>query len=271
MKNYFFLSLVLMGAIGFAVVSCDTTNPYVPPEPIGSLSLTFDNIAGTQDLKLNATTYQNAVGESFVVTKFNYFVSNIQLKKDDGSTYTLPQGDSYFLVEEEKPASLSLTLASIPSGNYTGMTFVVGVDSLRSLADISLRTGVLDPALNDGMYWEWNSGYIFMKLEGTSPLAPAAQNNTFFYHIGGFGGGFNGKKTINNLRTISLSFNGDVVKVDPSVKPKVQLKTDVLKVFNGPTKLSIAQNSSVMFDPYSTNIANNYAAMFSYDRTQANQ
>lgn len=264
MKKYLFFSLFSALLIGWAVVACNETNPYVAPDPYGSLSLAFTNMAGSQAMNLNTNTYQNAVGESFTVTKFNYFISNIQLRKDDGSVYTLPQESSYFLVEAEKPESQTMTLASIPSGNYTGMTFLIGVDSTRSLADISLRTGVLDPALNDGMYWEWNSGYIFVKLEGTSPSAPAAQNNMFFYHIGGFGGGYNGKKTINNLRTVTLSFNGDVVKVDPDLKPQVRLKADVLKLFNGSTNLSITQNPSVMFDPYSTNIANNYASMFSY-------
>ncbi|WP_338870200.1 MbnP family protein [Spirosoma sp. SC4-14] len=264
MKKYLFFSLFSALIMGWAVVACNETNPYVAPDSYGSLSLAFTNVAGSQAMNLNTNTYQNAVGESFTVTKFNYFISNIQLQKDDGSVYTLPQESSYFLVEAEKPESQTMTLTSIPSGNYTGMTFLIGVDSTRSLADISLRTGVLDPALNDGMYWEWNSGYIFMKLEGTSPSAPAAQNNAFFYHIGGFGGGYNGKKTINNLRTVTLTFNGDVVKVDSDLKPQVRLKTDVLKVFNGSTKLSISQYPSVMFDTYSTNIANNYASMFSY-------
>ena len=155
--------------------------------------------------------------------------------------------------------------------NYTGITFTVGVDSVRSLANISKRTGVLDPGLNDGMYWEWNSGYIFLKLEGISAVAPAAQNNAFYYHIGGFGGGYDGKKTINNLRTITVPFKTDVVNVQTNVTPSVQLKTDVLALFNGSTKLSIAQNPSVMFDTYSTSISDNYAKMFSYDRVQGNQ
>lgn len=269
MKNYFLLSLLGVGILGLAVIACDSTNPTIETQT-GSLALAFSNVVGDQNLTLNTRTYQNAVGESFTVTKFNYFISNIRLKKENGDEYTVPQDNSYFLVEEEKPASQTLTLTGIPTGNYTGITFLIGVDSLRSLADISKRTGVLDPALNDGMYWEWNSGYIFMKLEGTSASAPALQNNTFFYHIGGFGGGFNGKKTINNLRTVTLSFNGDVAKVEAMAKPQVNLTADVLSVFNGTTKLSIAQNSSVMFDPFSTNIADNYAKMIRYTGVQSN-
>ena len=270
MKNYLIVSLILSLAIGLGVAGCDTENPSIGAAT-GSLTLAFNNIAGSQELTLNKTTYQNAAGESFVVTKFNYFVSNFRLKKADGSEFVVPQDGNYFLVQEEKPTSQTLTLANVPAGNYTGMSFLIGVDSLRNLADISQRTGALDPALNDGMYWDWNSGYIFLKLEGTSASAPAAQNNTFFYHIGGFGGGYNGKKTINNLRTITVSFNGDVVQVSANAKPQLRLNADVLKVFNGSTKLSIAQNPSVMFDPYSTNIANNYAQMMSYDRILANQ
>ena len=267
MKNTATIGLLAVLCIGLAVFSCDTVNPD-STNTTGKLRIAFDNRLGASDLNLRTGSYQNAAGEAFSITKFNYFVSNIRLRKADGSEYVVPQDSSYFLIQEEKPVSQTITLSNIPVGDYTSLTFMVGVDSLRSLADISKRTGVLDPGLNDGMYWEWNSGYIFMKLEGQSASAPAPQNNTFFYHVGGFGGGYNGKKTINNLRTVTLSFNNDVAKVQAASTPTVQLTTDALTVFNGPTKLSIAEHSSVMFDPYSTNIANNYARMFTYTRIQ---
>ncbi len=267
MKTTATIGLLAMLTIVLAVFSCDTVNPDIPVTT-GKLRIAFDNVAGASDLKLGTGSYQNAAGEAFTITKFNYFVSNIRLRKADGSEYVVPQDSSYHLIQEEKPASHLVTLSNMPVGDYTGLAFMIGVDSLRSLADISKRTGALDPGLNDGMYWEWNSGYIFMKLEGQSALAPTTQNNTFFYHVGGFGGGYDGKKTINNLRTVTLSFNNDVAKVQPASTPTVQLTTDALKVFNGPVKLSIAEHSSVMFDPFSTNIANNYAQMFSYSRIQ---
>lgn len=263
---YGFLTAVAL-TVGF--LACDTPDPLAT----GSLTLTFTNQIGSQPLTLNTQTYQNAAGESFTVSKFNYFVSNIRLRRDDGSEYVYPQDISYFLVEAERPASQTITLANVPKGNYTGMTLLLGVDSLRSLADISQRTGVLDPGLNthDPMYWEWNSGYIFVKLEGTSPAAPAAQNNGFLYHIGGFGGGLNGKKTINNLRTITIPFSTDRVAVQPGATPVVQITTDVAKVFNGPTQLSIAAHPGVMFEDYSKNIADNMAQMMRYGGMRAQQ
>ncbi|GAB4040384.1 MbnP family protein [Spirosoma gilvum] len=265
-------SLLVVFAIGIAVLACDTKDTDTSFDPVntGKLRIAFDNVVGSSDLKLGSATYQNSSGESFTITKFNYFISNIKLRKADGSDYVVPQDSSYFLVQEEKPASQTITLSKIPAGSYTGLTFMVGVDSTRSLENISLRTGVLDPALNDGMYWDWNSGYIFLKIEGTSPVAPAAQNNAFFYHIGGFGGGYNGKKTLNNLRTVTLAFTDKAANVQTGSTPSVRIITDAMKIFNGPTQLSIAQHPSVMFDDYSPNIANNYAQMFSYDRILVN-
>lgn len=270
MKQMLTVRSLVLFAIGLAVFSCNTidNDTSFDPIPTGRMRIVFDNVAGTSDLKLTDDTYRNSVGEAFTVTKLNYFVSNIRLRKDDGSEYVVPQDSSYFLIQEEKPASQTITLANVPAGNYTGLTFLLGVDSLRSMADITKRTGVLDPGLNDGMYWEWNSGYIFLKLEGTSVVAPAAQNNAFFYHIGGFG---RGSVKINNLRTVTLPFKTDRATVQPGTTPSVRLTANVLSLFNGPTKLSIAQHSSVMFDPYSTNIADNYAKMFNYDWIQVNQ
>ncbi len=237
----------------------------------GTLQLRFDNVVGPDNLVLNTSTYRNTAGESFNVSKFNYFVSNIRLRRSDGTDYTLPQDKNYFLIEEERPASQTLTLTGIPVGTYTGIGFLIGVDSVRSLADISLRTGVLDPGTtdHDPMYWDWNSGYVFMKLEGTSAVAPAAQNHLFQYHIGGFGGGYDGKKTINNLRTVALPFGSDQLVIGSSMTPIIDFQTDALQIFNGSTKLSIAQNSSVMFTPLSGSIADNYAGMFSYKRVTA--
>ena len=271
MRTTLAIGLLCLLTIGLVVFACNNdTSPN--PTSTGHMHLVFDNVVGSSDLKLGTGTYQNAAGESFVITKFNYFVSNIRLRKEDGTDYVVPQDSSYFLIQEDQPASQTITLNNVPVGNYTSLTFLIGVDSVRSLSDISKRTGVLDPGLttHDPMYWEWNSGYIFMKLEGTSPAAPATQNNLFLYHVGGFGGGYDGKKTVNNLRTVTLPFKSDIANVQTTVTPTVQLTTDALKVFNGPTQLSIAQHSSVMFETYSTNIADNYVQMFSYDRLQAN-
>ena len=113
MKKTITVGLLASIGLGLAVFSCHT-NDTPNPTTTGRMRIAFDNVAGTSDLALNSGTYQNAVGESFTVTKFNYFVSNIHLRKDDGSDYVVPQDSSYFLIQEENPASQTITLSNVP-------------------------------------------------------------------------------------------------------------------------------------------------------------
>src|SRR5436190_11302711 len=134
------------------------------------LFIKFDNKAGSEDLALNTKQYANASGESFSISQLQYFISNIKLRRTDGKEYAIKQDDSYFLIQESNPATHLLKL-KVPTGDYNQLTFMLGVDSLRNTMNISKRTGVLDPAssMDNGMYWTWNSGYIFFKMEGESP------------------------------------------------------------------------------------------------------
>lgn len=265
---YLFLSVFI---ISFALVSCnDDDEPTVDPTTKGSLTIEFDNVVGDRDLALNTATYKNAAGENFTVSKLNYYVSNIKLLMADGSSYVVPQDSSYFLIREANAESQEVTLNNVPAGEYTGVQFVVGVDSLKSLVDPSKRTGILatatGPTNEEAMYWDWNPGYIFLKMEGTSDSAKSA-NGKFYYHIGGFGGRTD--KTLNNLRTVKVDFGGKKAIVTSELSPEVHLMADVLKIFNGSTQLSISKNTSVMFENYSKNIADNYVNMFNLDHIHA--
>jgi hypothetical protein len=116
------------------------------------------------------------------------------------------------------------------------------------------------------MYWSWNSGYIFFKMEGGS-AASTQVNKIFQYHIGLFGG--YATATLNNLKNISLDLTTrGVAKVKTGKSPNVHLLVDVLKMFNGATNVSIASNSVVMASPYSATVANNYQYMFQHDHTE---
>lgn len=270
MRHSLLITLMTAGILVGGFLACQTND--LPAVQSGSFVLTFDNMVGSEDLKLNTGTYTNSTGEQFSVSLLNYFVSNIRLKRADGSEYVVPQDSSYFLVKETDTASQRVVLNQVPAGDYVGVSFLIGVDSLRSTMGIDRRKGVLEPAgaHNGGMYWDWNSGYIFFKLEGTSPQAPTGPTGGkgFIYHVGFFGG--YETKTINNLRTATLSFGSDVAQVAPAKTPSVTIKADVLNVFNGREPVSIAKNPNVMVSPYSATIANNYVGMFQYKQLQTN-
>lgn len=262
--------LLSVFCLSFAFVSCNDDEPAVDPTTTGSLRIEFDNVAGDRDLALNTATYKNAAGENFTVSMLNYYVSNIKLLKADGSSFTVPQDSSYFLIRESNAESQEVTLNNVPAGEYMSIAFIIGVDSLKSVLDKSKQKGILDqssgPTNEEGMYWDWNPGYIFLKMEGSADSAKSP-NGKYYYHIGGFGG--LNVKTINNLRTVKVDFGGKKAIVTKELSPEVHLLADVLKIFSGSTQLSISKNTTVMFDPYSKNIADNYVNMFSLDHIHA--
>ena len=246
--------------LSVALVACDDDDPF--SEGNGQLIIEFDNRVGDENLEL-FKDYVNAEGETFQLTKLNYYISNISLRTDDGHEFVVPQDSSYFLIMEDDETSQHIHLRDIPPGNYNQIKFTIGVDSLRSTMDVSKRHGVLDPAQgHDGMYWTWNSGYIFFKMEGISPAAPLEQDNKFYYHIGGYGG--YESPGINNIRERTLNMGSAVAQVRPEKNPQVHLHVDVQEFFRNPTDISIADHSLVMFSDYSTTVSGNYVNMFQY-------
>jgi hypothetical protein len=141
---------------------------------------------------------------------------------------------------------------------------MVGVDSIRNTMDVSRRKGALDVAgIAKGMYWQWNSGYIFFKMEGKSKSIPDSLSNNFYYHIGGFGG-FQ-SPTINNIRTKKLIFDSSVT-TDGKI-PVIGINVDAAALFNYKTPIMLAKNSNVMWGQLSVNISENYISTFTLGNT----
>lgn len=261
----FLTILVVMTTILFTSCKKDTQPEYniAVKSPI---SIEFDNIVGSSDLQLNTGTYNNGLGQSFTVSKLKYYVSNFTFTNSQGITYTVPQNESYFLIDESVPASLK-PVVNIPEGEYVSFSFMLGVDSLRNTMDVSNRTGVLDisgPATD--MYWTWNSGYIFFKMEGTSPLI-TTMGGIFQYHVGGFGG-YN-TPTTNNLITITtdLSARG-VARVSTGRRPNVHLFVNVLKAISGSTNIDFSTTSMIHSPAAAVPVRNNYSTMVTHDHTE---
>lgn len=269
MKCYQLIGVFIITSVLLSA-GCKKTSDDLFDENSAPMSIELDNIIGGQNLFLNTGSYTNAAGEQFNISLLQYFISNIRLRKTDGTEFVVPQDSSYFLIKENEPATRYCRF-QVPAGDYNGLSFTVGVDSLRSTMDLSRRTGVLDPSggMDNGMYWGWNSGYIFFKMEGTSAAAPvdASGQRKFRYHIGGFGG--YSAATINNIKTITLDLTpSGIAQARKGRGSNIHILVDVMKALNGTTNISIASNPSVMFSTFSQNIADNYTKAFYHDHTE---
>ena len=88
--------------------------------------------------------------------------------------------NEYRLVDAADTASLSIDLGPA-TATSDSISFLLGVDSLTNVS--GAFGGDLDPI--KGMYWTWNSGYINLKLEGSSPASPYP-SHAFELHLGGY-------------------------------------------------------------------------------------
>jgi hypothetical protein len=260
MKNIFKITAIVF--IAFTLSNCKkdkTTEPEPTPTPVtptattGSINIVFEGMVGDSNLVLSTKTYTNQAGNTFNVTTYKYYVSNIKITKNDNTVWSQP--NSYHLIDYSDINSTSVTLANVPFGNYKAIEFLIGVDSTRNVS--GAQTGALDPA--KGMFWTWSSGYIMAKMEGTSPQSSASGNNLKF-HIGGFSG------SNNTLKTVSPSFGGETANVTSSFNPSIHMSNNLIEWFQTPTPINFSTTNTVhMPGAAAKSIANNYADMFSVE------
>ncbi|MBN8694942.1 MAG: hypothetical protein J0L87_00305 [Bacteroidetes bacterium] len=257
MKTIKYFSLLALTA-SLVFTSCkkdpdEEPAPTTPAATTGSLNLHFENMVDTNALVLNSQFYTNANGDTFNVTKFNYYISNIKLLKSGVVKYT--ESNSYHLLQASDLSSLEIALSSVPFDTYDGIEFMIGVDSARNVS--GAQTGALDPA--NGMFWSWSSGYIMVKMEGTSPQSPS-MGGALTFHVGGFSG------ANNTLKTVSPAFNAETAIVSSSITPEIHFAVDLSEMFKNPTTTNFATTNMIhMPGAAAKTIADNYADMFSVE------
>lgn len=244
------LSRNLLGAImvlGLIGACNDKDSPAT--EATGTVKLSFSNVVGTSPMVLSTQTYTNPAGENYTISKFKYYVTNIEVSNGSAKA---TEKDSYHLVDQSIASSQSFTI-SMGVSNYTTLSFLLGVDSTRNVS--GAQTGALDP-LND-MFWTWNSGYIMAKMEGNSPVSTQPLNKVE-YHIGGFSG------ANNVLKKITLTMPaGKTLDVRESKTSEIKITADFARWWQNPNTITIAA-LPVCTTPgaQAKQIADNYANMF---------
>ena len=217
------------------------------PANDGNLTVIFDHYVGDSLLRLDDKLYKNEIGQSFSVTKFKYYVGNICLKKAGGGKVSFQK---YYLINEEEVETKKIDL-DVQKGVYTGIDFIIGVDSIDNCS--GAQSGALDPV--NAMFWAWNTGYIFLKMEGKAS-ASTSPGHIYEYHIGGY------RQPYNCVRHVSLTFNKPLEMATTSNKA-MHIKADAGKILGGDNNIDFSKLSSVTDFHNSTVIADNYAEMFS--------
>lgn len=266
---------VLLCSIVFFFYSCDkdkkitnppaTENPppVVPSDSLSSgekgvLKVKFHNEVDGEPLVLDKD-YTSPNGETFSVTMFDYYISNIVLTKNDNSVVVI--NEQYQIIRQSDEITRTITLSDIPVGSYKAMKLLLGVDSLRNTS--GAQTGGLDVGYASDMYWTWSQGYIFMKLEGSSPASSTPEQH-IAYHMGGAHGPY---KT---QREFLFNFENNPVNISTAKTPTVILSTNVNEVFKTPLTISFSEHPVVLTagTKEARMIADNYSDMIQFEKIQ---
>lgn len=233
-----FKTIIAALTITFAFASCsnddDTTNTITGE---GSIGLEFDNVFGSANLILDTQTNVTSQNEALKISDVKYIVSNIVLTKEDGSTYTVPKNESYFIVDESDEVSQSIDLSNIPAGNYTKIKFGIGVDQAQYELGATGAGDFWTKAQAKDMGWDWTAGYKFVLFEGTFTSATVTEEVPFMVHTG--------KQTASyNYTEVTLNFPENAT-VRTDITPDVHLFADVSKIIDGTNKINLSENNEM--------------------------
>lgn len=214
-------------------------------KPAATITIQFRHKVGERELQLLNETYTNPFGEPITITRFKYYLSHVSMAMAGQKEKELSQ--KTFLIDEAVPGSKTLRFTTGLTTPQT-LSFVIGVDSALNVSGV--QTGSLDPL--NGMFWTWNSGYIFAKLEGKSDSSKAPAHSVQ-YDVGGF-------RTGNNaMRKVQLTL--------PNGATTFVIDVDLLKWFSGRHTIKVAQ-SPLCHQPgaLAMQLADNYANMFTIEK-----
>ncbi|MCP4522088.1 MAG: hypothetical protein GY827_10425 [Cytophagales bacterium] len=227
--KYFVIALVSI----FALTSCTEEDVVTD----GTVVLKISNVADDAPLVLDKN-YTNANGDQFSIENIKYYLSNVTLTNEDGTTYEVP--DSYHLIDN---ISEDITLTDIPLGTYTDISFSIGVDAVANSS--TAQPGDLDPS--NEMAWNWDTGYKFFLLEGRY-ISKSDEEGTFTFHIGKNAN----YKTLKFTKTITIEENSTI---------EYNFEGDVQAVFSGPNTINLETTNSAHGET-GGDIADNYASNF---------
>jgi hypothetical protein len=232
----------------FSIAALVAAMSFKPATKTHTLTIHFENVVDGKPLVLDSVTYTNALKQPFTVSKFKFYIGSINIATNDGNAVSI--GKAY-LINEEDPQSKDISINLFDIDTIEDISLTVGIDSARSCS--GAQTGALDPV--NAMFWAWNTGYVFVKMEGRSPLS-TQPGHLLEFHIGGY------RTPYNCIRDIPVPLKKEL-SFDKDGKASITIQVNVAELFKTPTAIDFSKLSSVTDFHNATTIADNYTDMFS--------
>ncbi|MEO5803242.1 MAG: MbnP family protein [Verrucomicrobiota bacterium] len=173
-----------------------------------------------KSLAFDAITNVTKADQSISVTRLDFLLSNIALRRADGNWFT----STNFAFISAREGHTSFEINDVPSANYDRVKFCVGLSSEINHGAPAQYSAAhpLNPNIN-GLHWNWKGGYVFLALEGNWLTSDGKQSG-YSYHIA----------TDEQLVTVELP-----VILNSSSNQKLNLALNVDQIFSASTHIKI--------------------------------
>ena len=254
--------------VALALGSCSKNDEVPDSTGLGGLTLEFDAVYGTADLNLNELNGTTSLGDILKISNVKYIVSNIVLTKEDGTTFTYPKSESYFIVDEATKTTHVVELEKIPAGNYTKIKFGIGVDKAQYDLGETGQSTFYKTAQDIGMIDSWSTGYKNLLYEGLFTSATVTTSTAFVIQTEKSG-------TDYNYAEVTLDLPSQAM-IRTTITPEIHIFVDVAKIIDGTNKIKLSDNYMAGMGWMNLNstdislIADNFTTMFTVGHVHNN-
>jgi hypothetical protein len=173
---------LMMLAMFIALVSNSGCHdePVVTPAGTGRLTLDFAHMVNNEPLQTDTLQYVNAAGNHYMITEIQYFISDVTLYREDGSSQVICHPKEIHYVDYDIPSTWTWEIAdSIPEGMYYCLSFTFGINEEKNIS------GLFTDPPESLMFWPemMGGGYHYMKMNGKW-LDTLNQLSPFNFHLG---------------------------------------------------------------------------------------
>ncbi|HHP7241556.1 MAG TPA: MbnP family protein [Cyclobacteriaceae bacterium] len=250
-RNQIFF-MTLLSAILIMMVACNKDDAPTP-EP-GKMTLQFIHLVNGDPVVYDQMNYTNAAGNEYEVTEVQWFISDLTIHKNDGTSWMLGGEDFAHYIDSNLPETFIWELHDeIASGDYSSISMTFGLKGEKNIPYF-----FTDPPESD-MLWPIhmggeNGGYHYMKLNGFWKNE-SEERVAFNFHLGvGHEIDNEGNKTFFQ-NWFEINLNNSSFKVKGGETINVLMKMNIDQWFENP--------NSYDHDVYGAQIMHNQEAMSS--------
>lgn len=189
--------------LAIAASACGGDDPVMPEPPAGPIDVAINFVATVNGAPFVCGTRYTGVGmgsSTIELTDFRFYVHDVQLVTASGQAVPVTleqdgqwQHDNLALLDFENaagacgngtPATNTSVRGQVPAGDYAGLRFRVGVPFALNHQDASTAPAPLDITR---LFWNWNAGYKFLRIDLRRPDAPEGEAQGWNVHLGSTG------------------------------------------------------------------------------------